>query len=151
MLAVGLRLPEITSDEYLVALTAVVDQSDTIAHAVLHDHRLGDGCRLLDILTGSRRHISEDQLLGYTPAQCHLDMLQHLLLGIEHIVRGRQRHGKSRRSAARRYDRYGMHRIHHRQVVEQYRMSRLVICRDALVALRHDLALLLRADTDLDK
>ena len=44
-----------------------------------------------------------------------------------------------------------MHRPHIRQHMEQNGVARLVVGRDALILLGDDAALLLRADTDLDK
>ena len=54
----------VAAEEHLAGLLAELDRTDALAHAVLRDHRAGDGRGLLDVVGRAGRRVVEDELLG---------------------------------------------------------------------------------------
>ena len=128
-------------------LLAIGNRTDRITHAVFHDHAADDARRLLDIAGCARADLAEHNLLGHASAERDLDAVDELgTRPIGTILLWQGEHIAARTSA--RDDRYLVHGIGVLEQKSYERMSALMICREALFLIRHDMGLALRTCED---
>ena len=148
-LGIILHSAVISAEEHAAVIGAVVDAAKLLGHAVLGDHRSGGLGRLLDIVGRACGDIVENQRLGDTSAETDDDILEHLLAGVIGLILGGQGHGIAARHTARN-NRDLVNGILRLELVEEDRVTCLVIGGELLFLVAHDLALLLGANDDLD-
>src|SRR5665648_513469 len=117
-------------------------RAEFLAHAEAHDHLLGGGRGLLEVVGGARGDLAEDDLLGGAPAQRHGQGVHELTLGGQELVLDGQRDGVAQRLAAA-HDRDLVHGVGVLEEVADERVAHLVIRRDGLLFLGDDARLLL--------
>ena len=142
---------QILTDEDFIIVIVIADDTDIIRHSVTGYHTAGCLGGFLNITGCSGGNISEDDLLCDTSAQRYHNILEHTALGGEHLILFRQRHGVTGCPYAGRNNGYAVDRSHIGQYMEQDRMTCFVICRDLLLLVGNNTALLLRTDSYFDK
>ena len=142
---------QILTDEDFIIVIVIADDTDMIRHSVTGYHTAGCLGGFLNITGCSGGNISEDDLLRNTSSQRYHDILEHTALGGEHLILFRQGHGITGGSHTGRNNGYGVDRSHIRQHMEQDRMTCLVICRNLLLLVGNNAALLLCTDSYFDK
>ena len=86
---VGLLL-ELAPQERHRLVVAEGARAELLAHAVAHDHLLGGGRGLLEVVGGAGGDLAEHDLLGGAAAEGHGQRVHELLLGGEELVLGGQ-------------------------------------------------------------
>ena len=119
-------------------------RAELVAHAEAHDHLLGRGRDLLEVVGRARGDLAEDDLLGGAAAERHRHRVQQLRARGEELVLARQADGVAERLAAAD-DRDLVNRVGVLEVVADDRVAHLVVGRDQAFLLAHDPGLLLRA------
>ena len=147
----GLGMSQILTDEDLIIVIIITDDTDMIRHSVTGYHTAGCLGGFLNITGSSCGDITEDDLLRNTSSQRYHDILEHTALGGEHLILFRQGHGITGSSHSGRDNGYGIDRSHIRKYMEQDRMACFVVCSDLLLLVGNDTALLLRTDSHFDK
>ena len=150
LLGIIADMPHVPAEERFAVVRTVLDRSQLVAHAVLGHHGTCDLGSALDVVGGARRDVVQRQGFGHTAAQKHHQVLLHLLAGLIGAVLRRQMHGITARHTARD-NRNLMHRVLRGAIVGRHGMAGLVVCRQLLFAVRHHVALLLRAHHNLDR
>ena len=97
--------------ERVGVVAAERERADLVAHAVFGHHRAGDLRRLLEVVLGPGRDLSEDDLLGHTTSHREGQHVPELRLGRHVPVLERPSHGQTERGRAARYDRHAVHRV----------------------------------------
>ena len=117
---------------------------ELLGHAEAHDHLLGGGGDLLEVVGRAGGDLVEDELLGGAAAQRHRHRVGQLRARGEELVLGGQRDRVAERLAARDHgdlvDRVGVV-----EVVGHERVAHLVVGGDPALLLGHHAGLLLRA------
>ena len=96
---VGLLL-ELAPQEGHRLVVAEGARAELLAHAEAHDHLLGRGRGLLEVVGGAGGDLAEHDLLGGAPAERHGQGVHELALGGEELVLGGQRDGEAQGLAA---------------------------------------------------
>ena len=139
---------EIASQEHLMLGTlAVGNRPQDVAHAVLRDHAAHDARRMLNVLRSARRDLLQDDLFGDASAHRDLELVHEFRARrVGAILLGQHQRVAARPAA--RNDRDLVHGISVRQEHADERMTALVIRRQFLLLVRHDLRAALRPRHD---
>src|SRR4051794_30282333 len=135
---------ELAAEEGLRVVVAEDARPELLAHPEAHDHLLGGGGDLLEVVRRARRDLVEDDLLRGAAPEGHGHRVGELGASGQELVLLRHRDRVAERLAAGHHgdlvDRVGM-----LEVVADDRVAHLVVGRDQALLLAHDPGLLLRA------
>ena len=140
---------QVAAQKDLVLVLAVDNRAQAVAEAIAGDHRAGNLGGALQVVGSAGGDVVQHQLFGDAAAQQGDDVLLHALPGLVASVLLRQAHGVAARHAARD-DGNLVHLVLRLAVVGGDGVARLVEAGQALILIRHDVALLLRAGNHLD-
>ena len=143
---VGLLLELAPQERHRLVVTQR-PRTELLAHAEAHDHLLGGGRRLLEVVGGAGGDLVEHDLLGGAAAERHGERVHELALGGEELVLGGQRDGEAQRLAAAHHGDL-VHRVGVLEEVADEGVAHLVVGRDGLLLLGDDARLLLGTGED---
>ncbi len=144
LLGVVLVVSIVAAQEHLMLRLAEHLRAELLAHAQARDHLARHLGRALQVVRGARGDVVAHEFLGGAAAQEHGELVEHLVLGLEEVVLGRQLQ-RVAQSLTARDDRDLVHRIGMLQHVPHERMAALVVGDRAALCLGHHAGLLLRA------
>src|SRR5215211_1666199 len=135
---------ELAPEEGLAVVVAEHARAELLGHAEAHDHLLGGGRDLLEVVRRAGRYLAEDDLLGGAAPERHRHRVGQLRARREELVLGRQGDRVAERLAARDHGDL-VDRVRVVEVVGDERVAHLVERRHPALLLGHDAGLLLRA------
>src|SRR6476661_9594397 len=147
LIAVVALLADLATEEHELVTLPEGQRAELVAHAELGDHPTGEVGRLLDVVAGTGRRVTEDETLGDVAAEETGDLVLELGLALEVSVLLLQRHRVAECHAAAD-DGDLAHRIALGQDALHDSVAALVVRDDRLLRIRDDARLALRACDD---